>query len=596
MISELRTDDPAAVGPYRLLGRLGTGGMGRVFLGQSPGGRLVAVKVIRPELADEPGFRARFAREVSAARKVSGLFTALVVDADAEAELPWLATAYVAGPSLAEAVEEHGPLPVASVRALAAGLAEGLAAIHAAGVVHRDLKPANVLLADDGPRVIDFGISRAVETTMLTLSRDSVIGSPGFLSPEQAEAGEVGPPSDVFSLGAVLAFAATSEGPFGSGPTPALVYRVVNREPDLAAVPEQIRPLVERCLAKDPAARPTPAAMLAELGGGTELAVNWLPEPIAAVLGRYAPAVEAPGAAVAEAAEAGAPEAGADDAAPDTDAIRTPTAPGGTPAAGEPASTHPSRRLLGRRGRRLAWLAAAAAVLVVASTATAVALTEGGPGRPSAAPPAKPVASSTRPSVAPSVSPTTKSPAPKATARKTHPAHATPSTTAPGSGAGGGQQASLPAPVPAPKVTTPTVAPPSTGTVPNVLGEQLSAASSALEARGFHNIPWVYECLNSTLIDDVIQQNPGAGASIALTSPVQLILQANGCATVPDVIGFQLTNAETALQDQGFTHYSWYYGCYGSSLIGAVVSQSPSGGTSYGVSQLVSIKLQANNC
>ena len=178
MISELRTDDPAAVGPYRLLGRLGTGGMGRVFLGQSPSGRLVAVKVIRPELADEPGFRVRFAREVSAARKVSGLFTALVVDADAKAELPWLATAYVAGPSLAEAVEEHGPLPVASVRALAAGLAEGLAAIHAAGVVHRDLKPANVLLADDGPRVIDFGISRAVETTMLTLSRNSVIGSP----------------------------------------------------------------------------------------------------------------------------------------------------------------------------------------------------------------------------------------------------------------------------------------------------------------------------------------------------------------------------------------------------------------------------------
>jgi len=596
MISELRTDDPAAVGPYRLLGRLGTGGMGRVFLGQSPGGRLVAVKVIRPELADEPGFRARFAREVSAARKVSGLFTALVVDADAEAELPWLATAYVAGPSLAEAVEEHGPLPVASVRALAAGLAEGLAAIHAAGVVHRDLKPANVLLADDGPRVIDFGISRAVETTMLTLSRDSVIGSPGFLSPEQAEAGEIGPPSDVFSLGAVLAFAAAGEGPFGSGPTPALVYRVVNREPDLAAVPDQIRPLVERCLAKDPAARPTPTAILAELGGGTELAVNWLPEPIAAVLGRYAPAVEEP--AMASAAEAESAQAVADDAVPDTDAIRTPTAPGGTPAAGEPASTHPSRTLLGRRGRRLAWLAAAAAVLVVASTATAVALTGAGPGRPSAAPPAKPVASSTWPSVAPSVSPTTKSPAPKATARKTHPAHATPSTTAPGGGAGGSQQTTSPvqAPVPAPKVTTPTVAPPSTGTVPNVLGEQLSAASSALEARGFHNIPWVYECLNSTLIDDVIQQNPGAGASIALTSPVQLYLQANNCATVPNVIGFQLTNAETSLQDQGFTNYSWYYGCYGSSQIGAVVTQSPSGGTSYGKSQLVSIKLQANNC
>ena len=287
------------------------------------------------------------------------------------------------------------------MRALAAGLAEGLAAIHSAGVVHRDLKPANVLLADDGPRVIDFGISRAVETTMLTLSRDSVIGSPGFLSPEQAEAGEIGPPSDVFSLGAVLAFAATGEGPFGSGPTPALVYRVVNREPDLAAVPEQIRPLVERCLAKDPAARPTPAAMLAELGGGTELAVNWLPAPIAAVLGRYAPAMEAPAVATAEAAEDGAPQAGAADAVPDTDAIRTPTAPGGTPAAGKPASTRPGRTLLGRRGRRLAWLAAAGAMLAVASTATAVALTGGGPGRASAEPPANPVAASTRLSVTP---------------------------------------------------------------------------------------------------------------------------------------------------------------------------------------------------
>ena len=188
-----------------------------MFLGQSPGGRLVAVKVIRPELADEPGFRARFAREVSAARKVSGLFTALVVDADAEADGAVARHRVRRGPSLAEAVEEHGPLPVASVRALAAGLAEGLAAIHAAGVVHRDLKPANVLLAHDGPRVIDFGISRAMETTMLTQSRDGH-GSPGFLSPEQAEGGRGRAAERRFSLGAVLAFAATGEGPFGSGP------------------------------------------------------------------------------------------------------------------------------------------------------------------------------------------------------------------------------------------------------------------------------------------------------------------------------------------------------------------------------------------
>jgi serine/threonine protein kinase len=170
MIKELRDSDPSMIGPYRLLGRLGAGGMGQVFVGQSPGGRLVAVKVIRPELADERGFHVRFGREVAAARNVSGMFTAPVVDADAEAEEPWLATAYVPGPSLAEAVEEHGALPVSTVLALAAGLAEGLGAIHAAGVVHRDLKPGNVLLADDGPRVIDFGISRATETSMLTQS------------------------------------------------------------------------------------------------------------------------------------------------------------------------------------------------------------------------------------------------------------------------------------------------------------------------------------------------------------------------------------------------------------------------------------------
>ncbi len=190
--------------------------MGQVYLGRSAGGRLVAVKVIRPELAGEPGFRARFAREVAAARNVSGLFTALVVDADADGPVPWLATAYVPGPSLAEAVEAYGPLPAGSVLTLAAGLAEGLAAIHAAGVVHRDLKPSNVMLADDGPRVIDFGISRAMEASVLTQS-GTVMGSPGFMSPEQAEGGVVGPPSDVFSLGSVLTFAATGEGPFGEG-------------------------------------------------------------------------------------------------------------------------------------------------------------------------------------------------------------------------------------------------------------------------------------------------------------------------------------------------------------------------------------------
>ena len=250
--------------------------MGRVFLGVSPGGRPVAVKAIRAELAADPEFRARFGREVAAARRVSGVFTAQVVDADVDGPVAWMATAYVPGPSLAEAVDTHGPLPEASLLALAAGLAESLNAIHAVGVVHRDLKPSNVLLAEDGPRVIDFGISRATESTMLTQA-GLVVGSPGFMSPEQAMGSDVGAPSDIFTLGAVLAFAATGEGPFGTGTTAALLYRVVHGAPSLDLVPPTVRPLIEHCLAKDPRQRPTASGLLAEVGalqpGGT-----WLPE------------------------------------------------------------------------------------------------------------------------------------------------------------------------------------------------------------------------------------------------------------------------------------------------------------------------------
>jgi len=297
VVKNLLPGDPATVGPYKLLGRLGQGGMGVVYLARSPGGRTVAVKVIQPQLANEPGFRTRFAREVAAARGVGGMFTALVVDADTDGTVPWLATAYVAGPSLAEAVEGQGPLPPESVLALAAGLAEGLQAIHTAGVVHRDLKPSNVLLAADGPRVIDFGISRAREASMLTQT-GTVMGSPGYLSPEQAEGQVVGPPSDVFSLGGVLVFAATGEGPFGSGPTPALMYRVVAKEPNLAQVPEQVRPLIERCLAKDAADRPTPGELLAQLdalGAGIGVVTpQWLPEPYTQALGRYVPTAVTP--------------------------------------------------------------------------------------------------------------------------------------------------------------------------------------------------------------------------------------------------------------------------------------------------------------
>jgi serine/threonine protein kinase len=227
VVRELQPGDPQQIGPYRLRGRLGAGGMGQVYLGLSPGGRHVAVKVVHPDLAASPDFRVRFRREVAAARKVSGMFTAPVVDADVDGATPWLATAYVPGPSLSEAVSEHGPLPAPSVLALAAGLAEGLVAVHAAGVVHRDLKPMNVLLAADGPRIIDFGISRAGEATSLT-GVAFVVGSPGFMSPEQAAGGDVGNASDIFSLGAVLAFAATGEGPFGTGSSDALLYRVIH--------------------------------------------------------------------------------------------------------------------------------------------------------------------------------------------------------------------------------------------------------------------------------------------------------------------------------------------------------------------------------
>src|SRR5690349_19347780 len=244
--------------------------MGRVYLGRSPGGRRVAIKVIRPELAEAADFRARVAREVSAARKVSGIFTSSVVDADLNGPVPWLATSYIAGPSLADAVAARGPLSEVVVLRLAAGLAEGLTVIHAAGVVHRDLKPSNVLLADDGPRLIDFGISRSMDTSALTQT-GTVVGSPGFMSPEQIQGREVGPPSDIFSLGAVLTFAATGEGPFGPGTTVALLYRVVSSPPNTARLPGALRLLAEHCLAKDPGQRPTAAQLLA-----------WLSEPSSA--------------------------------------------------------------------------------------------------------------------------------------------------------------------------------------------------------------------------------------------------------------------------------------------------------------------------
>ena len=254
-LQSLQPGDPKRVGRYELLARLGVGGMGRVYLGRSQGGRTVAVKVVHPNLAGDPQFRRRFTLEVAAARRVGGFHTAQVVDADTDADPPWFVTEYIAGPSLQEAVDDHGPLPERSVAALGAGLAEGLTAIHNHDVIHRDLKPGNVLLATDGPRIIDFGIARAMDATSQT-TRASLVGTPGFISPEQYRGREVGPASDVFCLAAVLVFAATGRRPFGEGPGDALGYRVVNEDPDLMGVPASLLPLIAAGLEKDPDDRP----------------------------------------------------------------------------------------------------------------------------------------------------------------------------------------------------------------------------------------------------------------------------------------------------------------------------------------------------
>jgi hypothetical protein len=286
----LADSDPRQLGRFRVVGLLGEGGMGRVFLGSSPGGWAVAIKVIHAGLAADPAFRARFAHEVATARAVGGFYTAPVVDADTTAERPWLAVAYVAGPSLAEAVSAGGPLPPHAVLRLGLGLAEALQAIHAAGVIHRDLKPSNVLLAADGPRVIDFGIARAAEHSSLTRT-GTILGSAGFMAPEQITGGEMGPAADVFALGAVLTFAATGQGPFGEGRTEALAYRVVYTEPTLEGLPDSLRDIVARCLAKDARHRPGPGEVITALAAipvtGPGAGENWLPEPVERLVGLH---------------------------------------------------------------------------------------------------------------------------------------------------------------------------------------------------------------------------------------------------------------------------------------------------------------------
>lgn len=253
-----------------------------VYLGRSQSGRAVAVKVVRPELSNEPGFKRRFADEVAASRRVGGFHTAPVVDADPDGEPAWLVTAFVPGPTLQAVLARVGSLPLDTLTVLAAGLAEALEAIHRAGVIHRDLKPANIIVAEDGPRVIDFGIARALDGTALTQT-GLQIGTPGFLAPEQLTGGAVTPAVDMFALGVVLTQAAGGT-PFGDGPSAARHYKVVHEEPDLTAVPGELREAVGACLSKDPAARPTPTALLDSLTVRHPAGDCWLPDAASQLL------------------------------------------------------------------------------------------------------------------------------------------------------------------------------------------------------------------------------------------------------------------------------------------------------------------------
>ncbi|MEU7647449.1 serine/threonine-protein kinase [Streptomyces huasconensis] len=295
MVDQLTQHDPRRIGPFEVLGRLGAGGMGLVYLARSASGRRVAIKTVRTELAEDQLFRVRFTREVEAARAVSGFYTAAVVDADPRAAVPWLATAYVPAPSLEEIVNEHGPLPTQAVRWLAAGVAEALESIHGAGLVHRDLKPSNVLVVEDGPRVIDFGIASGVSNTRLTMTNVAV-GTPAYMSPEQAkDSRSVTGASDVFSLGSTLVFAATGHAPFHGANPVETVFMLLREGPDLEGLPDELRPLIESCMQMEAALRPSPADLQAQLAphlfasesvgnddSGTASA--WLPERAVALI------------------------------------------------------------------------------------------------------------------------------------------------------------------------------------------------------------------------------------------------------------------------------------------------------------------------
>ncbi|MFE7302831.1 serine/threonine-protein kinase [Streptomyces sp. NPDC057579] len=379
----LEGDDPRAIAGYRLTARLGSGGMGKVYLSYTPGGRPVAIKVIRPEFSEDAEFRRRFTQEVHAAQRVQGLFTAPVIDSDTAGPMPWLATAYVPGPALSAAVAAHGRLPVPTVLLMVAGIAEALQVIHRAGIVHRDLKPSNVLLAADGPRVIDFGIARAAEAPSLTGSGVTV-GTPTFMAPEQAAGTSITPAADVFALGQVAAYASTGVPAFGVGTAHGVLYRIVHEEPDLSRIPDELRELVVRCLAKDVAGRPSVAeviALCAAASGQTQLRrpEDWLPTAVAADLTTRAAAPAPRLPPPPEAHEAGVATHPAQPPAPPAapvptvlDHPRTPPPGFGAAASAPPAGTSAPRPPKKRRRGPAVALVLAGALAVAGAAGGAV--------------------------------------------------------------------------------------------------------------------------------------------------------------------------------------------------------------------------------
>jgi serine/threonine protein kinase len=369
----LRRWDPEQIGGYALAGRLGAGAMGQVYLGRSASGRLVAVKTIKIEFADEPGFRTRFAQEVAAARRVSGAFTAAVVAADPEADVPWLATAYVPAPALSTLVRTCGPLPSPAVRWLAAGCAEALESIHGAGLVHRDLKPSNVLVSPDGPRVIDFGVARPAERIQLTVTRGAV-GTPAYMAPEQArDTRQATMASDVFSLGATMVFAATGHAPYQGETVMDVLVRLATEPPDLTGLPDDLAGIVRACLERDPRKRPNPAAVLAYLAPGISLestghdpGPSSLPGPALALIAEYR---RDPGPPAQESEEASLRSGASDSGAGDDVTFGSQPAQGG-------AAGPPRRR---RRARLVAWSVLAAAVLLGSGTAVGFAVASNRP-------------------------------------------------------------------------------------------------------------------------------------------------------------------------------------------------------------------------